>query len=243
MMSISFVSVVPVSFGSSVISRVSRPQRPICTRFQTAEFRNRVAACAKATTPSNEALSTTAHRYEGVSWSQVEIMCKRLAEAAKTERYDVVLAVTRGGLVPATLLCEAFQLRTVLTATVIFYTDTGEQFFGMTEPRFLSFPSSDALEGRKVLIVDDVWDSGRTANAVKIRVERANPKLVKIAVLHFKRDMNEFPGEEPDFYAATTSNWIVYPWERASPVSPQIGPEISTSSPLSKDTESARSDG
>lgn len=152
-------------------------------------------------------------------------MCAQLVEQARSQRFDVVLAVTRGGLIPAVLLCEAFQIRNVLSATVMFYSDNGEQFFGMTEPRFLCFPSADALEGRRVLVVDDVWDSGRTAQAVSKRVQRARPKDVKVAVLHFKPEMNQFPGTKPDYYSATTRNWVVYPWERASPQTPHISCE------------------
>lgn len=149
-------------------------------------------------------------------------MCAEIATRAIDDRFDVVLGVTRGGMVPATLICEALRLRNMLSATVIFYTDAGDQFYGMTEPRFLSFPSAGALEGRRVLVVDDVWDSGRTATAVKRRVERAEPELVKVAVLHFKPSMNLFRGLEPDFYCAVTENWVVYPWEKASPDAPVV---------------------
>lgn len=149
-------------------------------------------------------------------------MCLDLSAAVAPDRFDVVLAITRGGLIPATLLCEALELRNVLSATAMFYTDVGDQFFGMTEPRFLSFPSADALEGRRVLVVDDVWDSGRTAHAVKVRVQRTKPALVKVATLHFKPAMNSFQDVQPDFYCETTENWIVYPWERASPNLPEI---------------------
>lgn len=155
-------------------------------------------------------------QYQRVSWPQVESICHRLANLARSDSFDTVLAITRGGLVPATLLCEELQLRNVLSATVMFYTDTGEQFFGMTQPRFLSFPSIDMVEGRRVLVVDDVWDSGRTANAVKKRVLLADPDIVKVAVMHFKPDMN-VEGVEPDFYVETTKKWILYPWEMASP--------------------------
>ncbi|KAI0563845.1 purine phosphoribosyltransferase-like protein [Gracilaria domingensis] len=176
----------------------------------------------QAIIPSNGAISTTSRRYEGVSWSTVETMCKDIAQQARSDSFDVVLAVTRGGLVPAVMLCEEFELRNILSATVMFYADNGEQFFGMTEPRFLAFPSVDALQGRRVLIVDDVWDSGRTAQAVRNRVKRAKAKDVKVAVLHYKPDKNVFPGVEPDFYSAMTSDWVVYPWERASPKTPHV---------------------
>lgn len=179
------------------------------------------------------------HKFEHVSWEQVQSMCNDLSVAASADRFDVVLAITRGGLIPATLLCEALELRNILSATVMFYTDTGEQFFGMTEPRFLSFPSADALEGRRVLVVDDVWDSGRTAHAVKARVQRAKPALVKVAALHYKPAMNLLEDSTPDFYCSTTENWIVYPWETSSPNAPEIAAESHDSARNVADQESA----
>lgn len=164
-------------------------------------------------------------------------MCLHLARAAEPHNFDVVLAITRGGLIPATLLCEALCLRNILSATVIFYTDSGEQFFGMTEPRFLSFPSPDALQGRCVLIVDDVWDSGRTASAVRNRVLRADAKLVKTAVLHYKPHQNQVADMEPAFFAATTKNWVLYPWERVSPETPVIDDNIDSPHILTVDPE------
>lgn len=155
------------------------------------------------------------------------------------DQFDVILAVTRGGLIPATLLCQSLQLRNILTTTVIFYTDEGNQFFGMTEPRFLSFPSAHSLKDRCVLIVDDVWDSGRTACAVRDRVSRAQPKSVKIAVLHFKPKQSIFGETGPEFCGCETDNWLVYPWEAMSPSSPsceqnsdtlEVGDDVDVSS-------------
>lgn len=164
--------------------------------------------------------TSTKNKYHSVTWGKVERLAKQLVQAMANERFDAILGITRGGLVPATLISEALEIRNVVSATVFFYTDDGEQYFGVTEPRFLAFPGGDALQGRKVLIVDDVWDTGRTAHAVKQRALRANPALVKVAVLHYKPEMNTFAEEEPDFYAETTSDWIVYPWEYASPRAP-----------------------
>eukprot|EP00177_Eucheuma_denticulatum_P003400 GFKZ01006141.1.p1 GENE.GFKZ01006141.1~~GFKZ01006141.1.p1 ORF type:complete len:223 (-),score=35.59 GFKZ01006141.1:1037-1705(-) len=175
-------------------------------------------ASISSPTPSSPSNKT----FQNVTWDQVETMTHHLASLSKPINIDLILAITRGGLVPATLICEALELRNILSATVMFYTDAGEQFFGMAEPRFLSFPTANALEGRRVLVVDDVWDSGRTAHAVKLRVQRANPELVKVAVMHYKPSMNVV-GEEPDFFCHTTENWIIYPWERSSPVVQEIG--------------------
>ncbi|PXF40583.1 Xanthine phosphoribosyltransferase [Gracilariopsis chorda] len=216
-------SVAPsLRFSARVLSTAHAPRRWTSKK--------NVRMFPKAMAPANGAISTTSRRYEGVSWSAVEALCNDIFQKAKNQNFDVILAVSRGGLVPAVLLCEAFELRNILSATVIFYADNGEQFFGMTEPRFLAFPSADALEGRRVLVVDDVWDSGRTAQAVRSRVLRAKPKDVKVAVLHYKPDRNIFPGEEPDFFSAITTNWVVYPWERPSPKTPQVGLDSADSS-------------
>jgi uncharacterized protein len=184
------------------------------------------APASKPGAQSGEAASNTLNksgnpspqrRFQPVSWAVVEKLTAILVEGLRGKGFNTVLAVTRGGMVPATLLAQALELRNVLSATVIFYTDSGNQFFGMTEPRFLSFPSSDSLAGRNVLIVDDVWDSGRTATAVKKRVELSSPESVAIAVLHYKPEQSVIPDSEPDFFASVADDWLVYPWERISP--------------------------
>jgi len=60
------------------------------------------------------------------------------------------------------------------------------------------------------LVVDDVWDSGGTAYAVKARVLRAGGTPL-VAALHFKPGRNRVL-DWPDFYAEETEAWVVYPW-------------------------------
>lgn len=163
-------------------------------------------------TASNVPLDT----FKYLSWEQVEGLTRNVVQKTGEERFDVILAITRGGLIPATLICEIFGLRTILVATVIFYHDDGCPLYGVVEPRFLSFPSPGVLEGRRVLIVDDVWDTGRTAKAVLDRTLRANPADVKVAVLHYKPKNNIYADIEPDFYADVEEDWLVYPWEHGS---------------------------
>lgn len=153
--------------------------------------------------------------YEYVSWGDVETLAASLVTTARKSGYDVLVAVTRGGLAPAALVAEGLGVRTVLAATVMLYTDEGDPFFGLRDPRVLAFPAADLLAGRRVLIVDDVWDSGRTASVVAERTRRAEAAHVAVAVLHYKPTASEVDAK-PDYYATTTSRWIVYPWERAS---------------------------
>ncbi|HLG73208.1 MAG TPA: phosphoribosyltransferase family protein [Chloroflexota bacterium] len=125
--------------------------------------------------------------------------------------YDCMLVITRGGLVPACLISEQIDLRNIVVAAVMFYTGVDRT---LEAPIFLQFPADPLLARKKVLIVDDVWDSGRTIMAVKARVEEAQGKPVT-AVLHYKPARSMYP-DRPDIFARETSDWLVYPWDPES---------------------------
>jgi hypothetical protein len=79
-------------------------------------------------------------------------------------------------------------------------------------PKFLQFPENDALKGERVLIVDDVWGSGRTITAVRKRVAAAGG-LPSTCVLHFNPYRNLFNNLNPDYFGAITDARVIYPWE------------------------------
>ncbi len=128
---------------------------------------------------------------------------RRLALALLGEEFDLLLGIARGGLIPTALLAQALSLREILTAAVMFY----EEEATLPEPVFLQFPPDPLLFGKRVLVVDDVWDSGRTAFAVKARVRQAGG-VPRVATLHFKPGRNRVP-DRPDFYAEETeAGWF-----------------------------------
>ena len=142
-----------------------------------------------------------------LSWDQIQAMAIDLA-TRHHDHYDALLAITRGGLVPAGLLAYHLDLRNILVAAVQFYTGVARR---AQQPTFLQFPADPFLHGQRILIVDDIWDSGKTIMAVKERVARAGGTPVT-AVLHYKPAASLFD-DRPDYYVETTSAWIVYPWE------------------------------
>ena len=143
-----------------------------------------------------------------LTWTQIEDLSIKLADRLPTG-HDVMLVVTRGGMVPACIISERLNLRNILVAAVMFYTDVEQT---LDRPIFLQFPADPLLNGKRVLIVDDVWDSGRTITAVKERVLDAGGKP-EIAVLHYKPARSKFQHDRPDFYVDETDAWIVYPWD------------------------------
>ena len=79
-------------------------------------------------------------------------------------------------------------------------------------PTFLQFPNDELLEGRRTLIVDDVWGSGRTSTSVRERVVKSAGQ-VYTCVLHFNPYRSLFTKAKPDFYGEATDAYIIYPWE------------------------------
>ncbi len=143
-----------------------------------------------------------------LTWTQVEDLAIRLADRLPST-YDVMLVITRGGMVPACIVSERLNLRNILVAAVMFYTGQEKT---LDRPIFLQFPADPLLNGKRVLIVDDVWDSGRTIMAVKERVLDAGG-VPETAVLHYKPAKSRFTYARPDYAVDETDAWIVYPWD------------------------------
>lgn len=172
-------------------------------------------------------MSDTSRRV--LDWNDVAALSRALAAELVATRFDTLLAVSRGGLVPAAMLAQLLGMRDVSLASVASY--EGEERGDALV--FYHFPRPEDLAGRRVLVVDDVWDSGRTAVAVRDRVRAAGGRPT-LAVLHFKPDSSVFPGQEPEHFVESTDAWIVYPWEALAPGrEPGTAPEDRPQSPAS----------
>lgn len=126
-------------------------------------------------------------------------------------RPDAIVAIARGGLTLAGALGYALDVKMLGSLNVEFYTGVEERF---DEPVLLP-PTLDraALEGRRVLLVDDVSDSGRTL-ALVLQLLRAGGGEVRTVCLYSK------PGtvQQPDYVWRTTDRWIMFPWSAEGPV-------------------------
>jgi hypoxanthine phosphoribosyltransferase len=142
-----------------------------------------------------------------LSWEALDGLVARLAGATGRD-YDLVLAITRGGLVPAGMLAYRLDLREILVAGAEFYRTEG----GTHErPRIGHFPADELLAGRRVLVVDEVWETGETMTEVIARLRAAGATPIS-AVLHFKPARSQVSGA-PDHHAAIVDGWVTYPYK------------------------------
>ena len=73
-------------------------------------------------------------------------------------------------------------------------------------------PDAAQVAGQVVLLVDEVHDSGRTAEWARNALAELGAAAVLMAVIHYKPGANA-TGYEPDFYVETMNGWVHYPWE------------------------------
>ena len=142
-----------------------------------------------------------------VTWEALDGLVARLAERVGRD-HDLVLAITRGGLVPAGMLAYRLDLREILVAGAIFYLPEGG-----THPRPVigHFPDDGLLRDQRVLVVDEVWETGETMTEVMARVRAAGGRPVS-AVIHYKPGRSRVEGA-PDHWADTVHDWVTYPYK------------------------------
>lgn len=141
--------------------------------------------------------------------------CARLAKKVFDDpswQPDLILALWRGGAFPGVVVSEVFAFlgRPVAHAVIkcASYAGIGERTdtvsFHGAEPILDAIPP-----GCRVLVVDDVFDSGRTALAVRNRLPQAN---LRIATVYWKptASLVDFA---PDYTLRETADWIVFPHE------------------------------
>ena len=151
---------------------------------------------------------------EVLSWDQFGVASRELARDVLSSGFvpDVVVAIARGGLLLAGSIAYALGAKSCGAMNIEFYTGVGER---LPEPVMLPPMFDDStLDGKNVLLVDDVADSGRTLALVVELLEKVDI-TVKSATLFIKpRSVIA-----PDFHWKTTDRWIVFPWSAHPPVS------------------------
>ncbi len=145
---------------------------------------------------------------ELISWEKVHQLSVLLARQVQDAGYrpDVVIAIARGGYVPARLVCDFLDIYNLTSVRITHYTAGSSK----EETARLSSPLCMEIKGLKVLIVDDITDTGDTIQVALQHIREFSPAEIKIAVLQHKKQSKL----NPDFYAdkIVQWRWIIYPW-------------------------------
>jgi len=152
-------------------------------------------------------------RCQAVSWAQFDRLVRDLAFAIRASGFqpDLVVAIARGGFVPARILCDYLGVMELASFRIEHY--RGQKVEARARVRH---PLNVEVEGRNVLIVDDLSDTGDTFEVAVRHVKALGAAEVRTAALHHKQQ-SRF---EPDYYAQRVRKWrwLSYPWARMEDV-------------------------
>jgi xanthine phosphoribosyltransferase len=141
-----------------------------------------------------------------VSWAEVhrdaKLLVRRLLPATK---WTGIVAISRGGLVPAAILAREMEIRVVDTISIVTYDTQNEKMRG--EARILKAPErAQADQGRGWLVIDDLVDTGITMKAARAIMPHAH-----VAAVYAKPEgmvtVDTYVHEVPQ------NVWIYFPWD------------------------------
>jgi uncharacterized protein len=134
-----------------------------------------------------------------------------LAELIRRDKpgYDVIMAIARGGLMPGVVLSHALGLKVAVVCCASYSGGEQERKLKMSD----SIVSIVPIAGR-VLLVDELVDTGETVAAVVEAVKAAYPAVTEVAVaVLYKKPNSRF---EPDYFVRTLDGWLEFFYERES---------------------------
>jgi len=145
--------------------------------------------------------------FEIPTWNLIYEMLLNLAQRIRKNGFkpDLIVGVSRGGWPPARVLSDLLDNPNLANVKAEFYLGVAET---KGEPT-LTQPVSMSVAGKKVLIVDEVADTGKSLELVKKHVIEQGACEVKIVTVYYK----PWSVVVPDYYGKETSRWIVFPWE------------------------------
>jgi hypoxanthine phosphoribosyltransferase len=140
-----------------------------------------------------------------ISWSEYGNLTEALAEKIRAtgKHYDLVVGIARGGIPVAMVVSDHLDVK-IDFVNVKSYNDIGKR----TAPRILS-TLIEGVQGKDVLLVDDLVDQGDTLVFMKKFLADQKPRSLEAAVL-FRKPWSKV---EPEYFLETVSEWIVFPFE------------------------------
>lgn len=152
-----------------------------------------------------------------LSWKDIDKIIKEFINNIKVKP-DFIVAIQRGGLVPAVMLSHALKVRDVIPLNIKVTQDDSINSF-KTKPIIIHNPNMKIINGKKVLLVDDIVGSGYTYQVAIKYLHGYHPELITslICVVN-KNNWEKANSDSPDKYinniGMLVRGWTEFPWER-----------------------------
>jgi len=143
-----------------------------------------------------------------LTFEDVYEMTRQVASKVKESGYEptTIVGLARGGWIPARLLCDFLGITDLISLKVEHWLETGRT----KDEATIRYPLTADLEGKRLLVVDDIADTGKSLMASTSYLSRFNADEMKTATMQY------LPSSKfiPDYYAEEVKvwAWFVYPW-------------------------------
>ena len=171
---------------------------------------------ASATPVAPEA---AAPKHFPVSWDEFHRDARALAwRLAGAGPFQAIVTVTRGGLVPAAIVARELGIRLIETVCVESYSHQTQGDLRLVKTVSAEIVRIGGGDGKGVLIVDDLVDTGKTAKVVRDLLPKAHFATV------YAKPMGR-PLVDTFITEVSQDTWIFFPWDTGLAFRPPIRPE------------------
>ncbi len=142
-----------------------------------------------------------------LTWEEVnthtQILAQQLRDKAPAGGWKGMIAITRGGLVPAAILARDLDIRHIETVCIVSYNDMAQG-----QLRLLKGVDPEKVSdgGKDWLVIDDLVDSGSTAREIR----RLLPQAYMAAIYAKPEGLPEVDHYIKEY---PQNRWIIFPWE------------------------------
>ena len=144
-----------------------------------------------------------------VSWDKYVSQCESLASIIKRnqEPFDAIITLARGGFIPATIIAHELNIDEVFSIGASYYSGDTKR-----EHPYVYQNLPQGIDVKRVLVVDEICDSGRTWRHVQAELQERGCEDAVLATLCLKEGAVPIPTYWMQF--VEKDEWIVFPYEK-----------------------------
>ena len=148
-----------------------------------------------------------AQQFEVPTWNHIYTILLKMAERIRRSGFkpDTIVAISRGGWSPARVLADLLGNPNLTIAKAEFYVGIAET----QKKPVLTQPVTEKIANQKILVVDEITDSGESLSLVRTHILQQGASEVKTVTIYCK----PWSTTRPDYCEKETSRWVVFPWE------------------------------
>jgi len=151
-----------------------------------------------------------------VAWDDVEKWSAEVSDKMYASGWlpDVIIAISRGGYIPARLICDKLVVSDLVSLQIAHWPSAAQ----MAKDAVVKYPLECDLNHKRALIMDDIADTGDSIILAKDYIwTTCRPDEVRVATLQWISASSKV---KPDYYAEEVKGWIwyQYPWTRLEDV-------------------------